>query len=166
VNELVVMIEASWREFDTASEGLDETAMAAPGVVESWSIKDLIGHVTAWDQLAVEYLERWRHGGPEPARDWDSADTYNAQEAAWREGWTLAEVRDEAADIRRRLRAVLASITDEEWATVVRINYRGRSLGEWVGGALGGTARPGSHAAEHAARIRAWRAARETRTMP
>jgi len=46
----------------------------------------------------------------------------------------------------------------------VPITMRGREapLGEWIGGALGGDDGPGTHAAEHAQHIMAWRAGRES----
>ncbi len=157
-HEMMAIVEESWRTLDEAVAGLTVDDMTEPDVVGAWSITDVLGHVTAWDSLAVEYLERWRRGEAPPPRDWDSADVYNAREAARRQGWTLARVTDEAADIRRRLRAQLAGITDEEWETVMTINDPER-LADWVGGALNGADGPGTHAAEHAAAIRAWRAA-------
>jgi len=158
--DLVAIVEASWRRLDAAVADLDETAMQEPGVVGSWSIQDTLGHVTACDDLVVQHLERWRRGEPSPERDWDSVDEYNAHEAAKRQGWPLTRVMDEAADVRGRLRALLDGVTDEEWAGLVTVNAQQSPLGEWVGGELGGDEGPGTHAAEHAAEIEAWRAAR------
>ncbi len=164
--EMLETLDASCRTLDAAVAGLGEADQTEPDVVGSWSTKDVWGHVTAWDSLVVQYLERWRRGEPPPVRDWDATDDYNAREAARRRDWTLPQVTDEAADIRRRLRALIAGITDEEWATVVTINERERPLGEWVGGATSGDDGPGTHAAEHAAAIRAWRSARERSSKP
>ncbi len=157
--EILDTIEESWRTLDEAVAGLSEDDQQEPGIVGSWSIKDVVGHVTAWDCLVVGYLEHWRQGQPSPRRDWDSTDEYNAREAIRRRDWTLTQVFDEAADIRRRLRGLIAGMTDEEWATVVTLNDRERPLGEWVGGATGGDDGPGTHAAEHAAALRTWRRA-------
>lgn len=158
--DLIASVEESWRRLDAAVEGLDEAALTESGVVGQWSIKDVLGHVTAWDQLAVEYLERWRRGAPAPERDWDSADDFNAREADRKQGWPLARIRDEADTARDRLRTLLVGINDDEWATPVTLFERERPLGEWVGGALNGDGGPGTHAAEHAEQIQAWRAAR------
>lgn len=160
-NELTTLIEESWRRLDAVVAGLDDAALVDPDVVGPWSVKDLLGHVTAWDLLAVQYLEHWRRGESPPERDWTSTDEYNAREAARRQSWTLEQIREEAADARRRLRALLAGISAEEWAAPIALNGRERPLGEWVGGALSGPAGPGTHAAEHAAQISAWRAARD-----
>jgi hypothetical protein len=159
-DELIAVAEASWRRLDGSVAGLDEAAMLEPGVVGEWSIKDTLGHVTAWDELVVDYLGRWRRGEAQPTRDWSSADEYNARQAARRQGWSLAQILDEAADIRGRLRDLLAGLTDEEWEQPETIDERQRTLGEWVGGALNGDEGPGTHAAEHAGEIEAWRARR------
>jgi hypothetical protein len=159
-DEVITVVEASWRRLDSSVEGLDEAALLQPGVVGEWSIKDILGHVTACDQLVVQYLERRRRGEPPPARDWTSVDEYNAREAAARQGWSPARILDEAAEVRDRLRALLAGLTDEEWEEQVTINAQQQRLGEWVGGELGGDEGPGTHAAEHAVEIEAWRARR------
>jgi hypothetical protein len=158
-NAMMTVVEDSWRRLDAAIAGLDEAALTVPGVVGEWSIKDLIGHVATWEERAVQHVERWRRGEP-PALRGVAIDEYNAQEAARRQGWMLAKVLDDAAETRRRLRAALTSITENEWATVITIDDRQQTAGEWLGSALGGDEGPGTHAAEHATEIRAWRDAR------
>jgi hypothetical protein len=160
-NEMMAVVEESWRQLDMAVAGLDEVALIEPGVVDRWSIKDLLGHVTAWNQLVVQHLERWRRGEPPLPRTWASTDEYNASEAARRQDWSLTQVLDEASATRQRLGDLLGAITDEEWGLMVTIGERERTLGEWVGGALSGESGPGTHAAEHAAQIQAWRVERE-----
>lgn len=162
---LLETVEESWRRLDAAVAELDEATLSEQGVVGEWSVKDLLGHIAAWEQRAVEHVERWRRGEP-PALGGVSVDEFNAREAARRHSWTLEQVRADAAETRQRLRAALASITDLEWARVITIDGRQRSAGEWLGGALGGDEGPGTHAAEHASEIQAWRAARVERTVP
>jgi hypothetical protein len=159
-DELLTVVEASWRRLDSCVEGLDEAALLQPGVVGEWSIKDILGHVTACDQLVVQYLERRRRGELPSAHDWPSVDEYNAREAAARQGWPPAQIVDEAVEVRGRLRALLAGLTDEEWEEQVTINAQHQRLGDWVGGELGGAEGPGTHATEHAVEIEAWRARR------
>ena len=159
--ELLTTVEESWRQLDAALDGLDEAAMVEPGVVEAWSVKDLLGHVTAWDQMALGHVERWRRGEQPPAAF--SVDDYNAREAARRRDWSPATVREEAAETRQQLRSTLAAVTDDEWSAVVGEGDQQGPLGDWIGGPLAGSTGPGTHAAEHAEHIRAWRAARERR---
>lgn len=155
--DLMTSVAASQRHFDAAIADLDDAAMMEPGVVERWSIKDLVGHVAAWEDLVVQNLERWRRGEPPLEPAWSSADEYNAGEASRRASWTLAQVRDDAATTRQRLHALLAGITDEEWELRITMRGRERPLGVWIGGALSGPEGPGTHATEHAQHIRVWR---------
>ena len=155
--EMLDVLEDSQRRFDASIDGLDDATMAIPGVVGEWSVQDLVGHVTAWELLIVQRIDRERRGEPQIEPDWASADEYNAREVERRRGWSLAQVRDEAADTRKRLRALLAAITDEEWATVITVRERECSLGDWIGGALNGEDGPGTHSSEHAGQIQAWR---------
>jgi hypothetical protein len=157
--ELLAVVEESWRELDAAVEGLDEQTMAEPGVVEEWCVKDLLGHVTAWEQVALRRIEAMRRGEPLDVLQGASVDAHNAAEAARRRRLFLSEVRDEFAETRRQLRAALESMTDAEWSAPIAHGERNGTFGEWIGGDLGGEG-PGNHAAEHAAHIRAWRHAR------
>src|SRR5262245_20109411 len=160
--QLLDVVEDTWRQLDAAIDGLDEAALTEPGVVEAWSIKDLLGHITVWEQMALRRMERWRRGEPLIDPDWTSTDDYNAGEAAQRRDWPLARMREDQAVTRQQLRATLEALTDEEWATVASAGELRAPIGDWVGGDLGG-AGPGTHAAEHAQHIRAWRDARERR---
>lgn len=154
---LLAVIEGSWRDFDAAIAGLAGPALAEPGVVAEWSVIDLIGHVSAWEQQALRHIDEWRAGRPLTALG--GPDGYNAEEAERRRGWVAERALAEQADTRRRLREAILALTDEEWAAPVALGERRGTLADVVGGDLGGDG-PGDHAAEHARQIRAWRAAR------
>src|SRR5262245_8659020 len=160
--QLLAVVEDTWRQLDAAIDGLDEAALTESGIVEAWSIKDLLGHITTWEQMALRRVDRWRRGEPLVEPDWTSTDDYNADEAARRRDWPLARIREDLAATRQQLRATLEALTDEEWASVAGEGELRAPIGDWVGGDLGG-AGPGTHAAEHAQHIRAWRDARERR---
>lgn len=155
--QLQAVIEDSWRQLDATIAGLDETALIEPGVVEQWSVRDLIGHVTAWEQMALRHLEQGRRGETPTGLNGTTLDDYNAREARTCAQWSLQRVQREAIETRERLRAALMTVTGAEWATVYGEAERAASLGDWVGNALGGSAGQGTHATEHADHIRAWR---------
>jgi hypothetical protein len=156
--ELLTVVEDSWRQLDAAIDGLDEKTMVEPGVVEEWSVKDLLGHVVAWEQVALKRVDRWRKGEGFDDLIGGSVDVFNAAESARRRQMFLNEIRDEMAESRRQLRALLESLSDDEWNVVITSGDRSETLGAWVGGDLYGEG-PGNHAAEHAGHIRAWRSA-------
>jgi hypothetical protein len=161
--EFLEVVEHSWQQLDDALAGIDDEAMQEPGVIDTWSLQGLLGHVSTWEQVALRHVEQWRSGQPVSGLGGVSIDDYNAQESARRQSWSLAQIRAEASETRERLRTTVQSLTDEEWHTIVGEGERRRPLGDWIGGALGGDLGPGTHASEHAEQIRAWRAGRDPR---
>jgi uncharacterized damage-inducible protein DinB len=161
--QLVKAVERSWQEFDAAVAGLDETTLEQPGVVGDWSIKDVVGHIASWEQVALRHIERWRNGDLLIGLGEMSLDAYNATQAATMHAWSAQHVRDEAAVTRANLRAALGSLTDDDWAATASGGGHEGPLGDWVGNSVGGYLGEGTHAAEHALHIWAWRTAREDR---
>src|SRR5579871_1915142 len=92
----LAIVEENWRQLDAAVDGLDESALVEPGVVEGWSVRDLLGHVTAWEQAALRRLEESARGEAPATDEGASVDAFNAAEAARRLDWTPAQVKEEA----------------------------------------------------------------------
>src|SRR5437016_986714 len=62
-----------------------------------WSVKDLIGHVAAWERRATDALVRWRAGEPVEALASDAGvDAFNARSIALDRTRTLGGVRADA----------------------------------------------------------------------
>jgi hypothetical protein len=60
VNDKAQMIAALREEFDRWEEllaGLSEEQITAPDVFGNWSIKDVVAHLWAWQQLSIARLE-------------------------------------------------------------------------------------------------------------
>jgi hypothetical protein len=54
--DLLKRVEARWQELLDAYEGLSAAAMAEPGVTGTWSVKDIVAHVTVWEAEALAHL--------------------------------------------------------------------------------------------------------------
>ena len=52
--QVMEKIETTWNEFVMAYSGLSDSQFEQPGVTESWSAKDLIAHVSWWEEEFVE----------------------------------------------------------------------------------------------------------------
>lgn len=157
--ELLAIVEDAWGQLDQAIVGLDDAALIQPGVVEQWSVKDLLGHVAARDEVALGHIEQWRRGETPTGMGGAALDDFNAAQADRRAAWSLAQVQEDAASIRQRLSTALHALTDDDWIAVAGAGNRQAPLGDWVGNALSSSTQ-GNHAAEHAQHIREWRAAR------
>ena len=54
--ELLQRLDKAWVAFRTSYLGLSEPQLSAPGVVGNWSVRDIIAHVTTWEEEALKHL--------------------------------------------------------------------------------------------------------------
>ena len=110
-------MDQEWSAVGAALEGLKEAQMLEPGVVEGWSVKDLLGHMAFWAQEAAKNSELVTAGRERQIRrpsDPNVTDRWNAREQRRRAGRSLAEVRREAEEAHRRALLVLADLPEEK----------------------------------------------------
>jgi hypothetical protein len=81
----------------------------------SWTVKQMLAHVAAWHDLAVERLAKFRTSG-EPAEFDEHEDVVNARAARAAEGRTVGEILLALSDSYRRLRREVGNLTDEQLA--------------------------------------------------
>lgn len=62
---------------------VSEEQMLIPGVIDEWTVKDILAHITVWEQRMVRWLEEAMRGGvPKMLPDgmtWDDLDEWNEQ---------------------------------------------------------------------------------------
>ena len=104
-NELLAQTESSWSRWTHALDRVPVTALATPGVCGIWSVKDLIGHIAVWDDVATQKIGRLA-GGPGPSADED-LDTFNGRESAQRAG---RSIDDQLAEMRRNHERLLGAL--------------------------------------------------------
>jgi hypothetical protein len=132
-------------------EELEEPATIGGG---EWSAKDLVGHLTTWEEIALTSLEEWR-GGERPAIEDTFAlagtDGLNADEVARKSVASAPELLRQFDEVHQRLAETLRGITVEEWAQ--RAAYAEEeaetTLGSLLGGILGSEAGPFQHFSAH-----------------
>ena len=49
-------LDQAWQALQDAYAGLSEAELLQPGVTGTWSVKDIIAHVTWWEEEALEHL--------------------------------------------------------------------------------------------------------------
>src|SRR3954471_20303828 len=80
-----------------------------------WSLKDLLGHLAHWEELALETMSRFRSDGSIERLALDDVDEENARDIARKLDWPLERVRSEANATHAELVAAIRSISDEDW---------------------------------------------------
>lgn len=51
--QLLERLDERWREFLASFAGLPDDALLMPGVTGVWSVRNLIAHVTTWEEEAL-----------------------------------------------------------------------------------------------------------------
>ncbi len=143
--ELLSQLEEARSELMAALQGLPEDKMTAPMLGE-WSVKDILIHIAAWDEVAVQDLRRVARGRvPTVAaiRGQEDIDRWNGFLVAARRPFPMAQVLAELEENRASLRQVLAQLPDALFGE----GQLGRTFCEI----------PARHEREHAQQIRSWR---------
>ena len=115
-SDLDKRIERRWQAFSDSMSGLAESKMLEPGVMGPWSVKDLIGHVTTWEEATLKMLPLIVDKAPMPAYD-ETIDVFNARESARKSGLSLNMLHDQLRDTHRRLLDYIDGVDDSHFAT-------------------------------------------------
>lgn len=144
--QLLARLDERFKEFMEAYAGLTEEQMNRPGVVESWSVKDIVAHVNTWEEEALKYLPLILTGKKPPlyAVQYGGLDAFNAKMTAEKRNLSLAEVLQRLETTHQKLVEYIRTVPEEEFTTEKKFRRRLR-LDTY------------SHYPEHARMIRQWR---------
>jgi hypothetical protein len=91
---LLALIRTERKLLDAELADLDGDQMTKPGVEGRWSIKDLLAHITVWEQRMIQWLKQALRGEvPQQlpsGMTWDDLDRWNEE--------TFLENRDRPLD--------------------------------------------------------------------
>ncbi|MBA2597130.1 MAG: DinB family protein [Chloroflexia bacterium] len=90
VHALLHRIDEKWRELLETLDAVPEDLLEDPGASGEWSVKNLMGHLAFWDDIAIGKIERALAG--QPAAEVEFQPLNDADHAA-RRGRSLAEER-------------------------------------------------------------------------
>jgi hypothetical protein len=150
-DRLLKSIHAAWTAFMESHEGLSDAELIEAGVVGAWSVKDIMAHLTVWENEALTHLPQIAQGRRPPtyAIAHGGIDAFNAKmEQRW-EDFSLAEVHEELDETHARLIAYLRSVPPELLDS--RSRFRRRLRLDTYG-----------HYPIHTEHIRAWRSRKTT----
>jgi hypothetical protein len=145
VERLLRRLDAAWAAFEASYAGLSDAQLMEPGVEGDWSVRDLLTHVTIWEEEALKHLPTIIAGGRPPRyAEQGGIDAFNARMVEERRSLSLAEVRRQQGDTHRRLVTFVRETPADQFAGETRARRRLR-LDTY------------GHYPLHAAAIRAWR---------
>jgi hypothetical protein len=140
--QLLARIQRRWDAFNQACDGLPDAALMEAGVVEDWSVKDLMLHIATWEEEALKALPVIMEGKRPPR--YGGVDRFNAEQSADWGARTPAEAKEAMQTSHRRLLGFLESVPESWFETETRFRHRLR-LDTW------------SHYPEHTDAILRWR---------
>ena len=116
--QLLDKLERAWTALRQSYASIDEAQMTQPGVTGNWAVKDILAHVTTWEEEALKYLPLILRGERPPRyKDmYDGIDAFNAQMATQKQALPLSEVLRQFDDTHRRLVAAVQNVPEEHIA--------------------------------------------------
>lgn len=143
--QLLKKLDKAWQEVRESCAGLSDSQMIKPGVAGGWSVKDVLAHVTTWEEEALKYLPLIVEGGKPPRYiTYGGIDAFNAQMTERKRNLSLSEVLRQLDEIHGQLIDYVQSVPEEQYIRETRFRHRLR-LDTY------------SHYPLHAEMIREWR---------
>lgn len=145
----------AWQALASAVDSFSDAELGQPGVVEGWSVKDLLGHIAFWAQRAAHNLQAVAAGRVDDIVTLESekaVDEWNEREWRKRLDLPLSAVREEWLESFQGVMNALAACPSNRLEEEVKGNTALKSF------ALDTY----EHYREHLAHLAAWR--REMKT--
>lgn len=144
--QLLKQLDKAWAAIKESYAGLSDAQMTEPGVTGNWSVKDILAHVTTWEEEALKYLPLIIEGGRTPRYSvkYGGINAFNAQMTEQKRGLSLSDVLKQLDETHRRLNDYIHQAPEEQFTRDTRFRRRLR-LDTY------------SHYPKHARAIRQWR---------
>jgi hypothetical protein len=152
--DLLSSLKTSREGMLAALDGLDDEGMSEPGVIDEWSVKDILVHLSLWEAELVTLLWQARQGRrPTTAQlGKETVDELNARWHGMYKDRALDRVLDDFRAVRHQTERRVDGFTDGELADPNLFPWlNGEPLEHWIAEDSFG------HEAEHMAQILAWR---------
>jgi hypothetical protein len=147
---LLLRLDTAWKAFKDSYDGLSEADLLEPGVTKAWSVRDIIAHVTTWEEESLKHLPDILQGRRPPrySTTYGGIDAFNALMTTKKKDLSLEEVFWQQERIHRRLTRVVERAPEDQLVRETR--FRRRIRLDTYG-----------HYPKHTGAIRTWREQRE-----
>lgn len=123
--QLLKRLEKTWTAIKESYADLSDSQMMKPGVMDSWSVKDILAHVTTWEEEALKYLPLIITGGTPPRYiQYGGIDAFNAQMTEKKRSLALSEVLKQLDETHNRLIDYIWSVPEEHFTRETRFRHR------------------------------------------
>jgi hypothetical protein len=121
---LLQRLDTAWRAFEESYAGLSE--LVKPGVTGDWSVRDILAHVSTWEEEALTHLPLILAGGTPPRYSvrYGGIDAFNARMTKEKEGLSLSAVRRQLDETHRRLIDFIETVPEDQLSHDTRFRRR------------------------------------------
>lgn len=123
---LLHRLETAWKDFTDSYAGLSDTDLLEPGVTKAWSVRDIIAHVTTWEEEALKHVPAVLDGRRPPRYStvYGGIDAFNALMTTRKKDLSLAEVFRQQALIHHRLIELIERAPEDQLTHETRFRRR------------------------------------------
>jgi uncharacterized protein (TIGR03083 family) len=118
-------MDRAWRELQGSIEGLSEQELTEPGTLDEWSVRDILGHITTWEEEALAHLPLIMAGGRPPRyASQGGIDGFNARMTKKKRELPLAEVKRQMNETHERLIRFIREAPADQFGQETRARRR------------------------------------------
>jgi hypothetical protein len=124
--QILDKLQQSWTSFTESYAGLSDAQLLEPGITGEWSVKDILAHVSWWEEEALKHLPTILNGDRPPRYSvlYGGIDAFNAQMTELKRGLSLDEVRQHLEVTHLRLVEYISGVPEEQFTSETRFRHR------------------------------------------
>jgi hypothetical protein len=123
--QLLERLEKAWATLQESYTVLSDPQLMEPGVMGDWSVKDILAHVTIWEEEALKYLPLILTGGRPPRYTrYGGIDAFNARMAEQNRDMELFDVLRQLDETHHLLIDYLQSVPEEHFMRETPFRHR------------------------------------------
>jgi hypothetical protein len=124
--QLLKRLDKAWCAFKESYAGLSDPELLESGVTGAWSVRDIIAHVTTWEEEALKHLPLTLVGGMPPRYSvtYGGINAFNAKTTEQKGNLSLSEVLRQHDEIHHRLIEFIGSAPEDQLGSDARFRRR------------------------------------------
>ena len=124
--QLLNRLDTAWVAFQASYAGLLNARLVEPGFAGDWSVKDIIAHVTWWEEEALRHSPLIIAGDRPPRYSvtYGGINAFNAMMAERKRHVSLSDVLTQQDDTHRRLVDFIRSVPEDQFTRETRFRRR------------------------------------------
>jgi hypothetical protein len=124
--QLLKRLDRAWEALKASYVGLSDSELLESCITGNWSVRDIIAHVTWWEEEAMKHLPLILAGGKPPRYSvtYGGIDAFNAQMTEQKRNLSLDEVLRQRDETHHRLIDFIQTVPEDQIVRETRFRRR------------------------------------------